>query len=70
MTNLFDCSPVIAAKLARCQRIASEQRALTMAEAAERGAGWTSEDAAILMPRNVIGNRYGTHRNYRAHLNA
>jgi len=74
---MTECSPRIAVKLARCKGIARRQVQLTMQEAAERGAGWTREDAAILLPRNIgwslryyPHNDYAAHRNYRTSLNA
>ena len=71
----------MAEKMVRCVSIARRQRAGTMAEAADRGAGWTPEDASILYRMNLAdrpcwdrysmpGNDYQTHRNYRTHLNA
>ena len=61
----------IAAKLIRCETIAAKQRHQTMQEAAERGAGWTTEDFEILMNGLMTrkANNYETHRAYRASLN-
>lgn len=72
---------LVQSKLLNCERIAWRQRALTMQEAREHGAGWTAEDAAILCRMNLAdrrgwdkyamrGNDYRAHRNYRENLNA
>ena len=68
--SFFDRRDAMWLKLRRCEAMARDQRRLTMQEAAECGAGWTAEDFAILMPRNLIGGTYECHRGYRTNLNA
>lgn len=57
-------------KLMRGEEFARGQVRLTVAEAAERGAGWTQEDSLILRPRLLRGSEYTARRAYRTNLNA
>ena len=52
MTPLFDCSPAIAAKLARCEAMAREQRRLSRILPEREDGLMTAEDLNIHWARN------------------